>query len=220
MNQPVPAQRDSALRYIAMLAHDLLQGRRPASAATIHAPFPAQFAPDEQLWSIGPFRLYDFRAPGDGTYVEDQSWFFATGGVGLALTAAFYGARKAGNARRRGEAAAALVPRWIEIGAGDLYTGTHGFYMHSPAGLWSWSWNDIQSSDVMGPAWVRFTGEGPGGQVNWSIVSDWAELLFLGWAMARHRGHPQLVTGNGWPGVWPGVWPGGPTASSKALPGS
>jgi len=148
MNQPVPAQRDSALRYTAGLAHDLLQGRRPTSAATVYAPFPTQFAADEQLWSIGPFRLYELRAPGDGSYVEDQSWFVATGGLGLALTAAVYGARKVGNDRRRREAEAALVPRWIEIGAGDLYTGTHGFYVHPPAGLWSWSWNDVQSSDV------------------------------------------------------------------------
>lgn len=216
MNQPVPPHRDSALRYTATLAHDLLQGRRPTSAATVHAPFPTQFAADEQLWSIGPFRLFDLRAPGDGTYVEDRSWFFATGALGLALSAGVLAGRKMGNDRRRRQAEEALVPRWIEIAAGDLYTGTHGFYMHSPNGLWSWSWLDIQSADVMGPGWLRFTGEGRGGQVNWSLVSDWAELLFLAWAMARHPGHPQLVTGH-W---WPGVWPSGPTAGSNALPGS
>jgi hypothetical protein len=214
MNQPVPPHRDSALRYTAMLAHDLLQGRRPAAAATVHAPFPTQIAADEQLWSIGPFQLFDLRAPGDGTYVEDRSWLFATGALGLALSAGVLAARKVGNDRRRREAEEALVPRWMEIAAGDLYTGTHGFYMHSPNGLWSWSWPHIQSADVMGPGWLRFTGEGRGGQVSWSIVSDWAELLFLAWAMARHPRHPQLMTGS-W---WPGVWPGGPTAPWNVLP--
>ncbi len=64
------------------------------------------------------------------------------------------------------------------------------FALHHTAGFWSWSWNDVQSSDVTGPGWLRFTGEGRGGQVNWSIVSDWAELLFLARTTARHPGHP------------------------------
>jgi hypothetical protein len=206
------------LRYTAALASDLLQGRLPVGAASVAAPFPPQYGPDERLWASGPFQLYELRAPGDGSYVEDGSLFFATGGLGLALTAAFYGVRKAGNNRRRREAEEALVPRWMEVAAGTLYLGTHGLYMHSPHGLWPWSWADIEATDMIGPAWMRFTGQGQNGQVTRSIVSEWAELLFVSWVMARRVRHPQLLDGSWWPGGWRGGPASGPAPG--ALPGS
>ena len=212
---PVPTQRDAALRYTAVLAGDLLQGRLPAEAPSVAAPFPPQHGPDERIWAAGPFQLYEFGAAGDGSYVENGSMFFATGGLGLAMTAAFYGARKVGNDRRRREAEEALVPRWNEVTAGTLYLGTHGLYLHSPQGLWPWSWHDIQTTDMIGPAWLRFTGQGQNGQITRSLVSEWAELLFASWVMARRVRHPQLLDGS-W---WPGGWRGGPAAGPGALPG-
>ena len=38
--------------------------------------------------------------------------------------------------------------------------------------------------------------------MSWIIQSDWAELLFVAWAVIRHRRHPQLVTGGWLPPGW------------------
>lgn len=202
MNHPVPVARQAALHLTETVANALLQGIPPASLPTVHAPFPPQFAADERLWAVGPFRLHDFRALGDGTYMQDQSWAFGTGVLGVGLMAATWGTRIIGNNRRRAEAEAAMVPRWVEIDAGELHAGTHGFYLRSPQGFGAWSWPSIFSAEMLGPGWLRFDGDARHGPVNWSVVSDWAELLFLTWAAARHPQHPQLVNGTWWPGIW------------------
>ena len=36
----------------------------------------------------------------------------------------------------------------------------------------------------------------------WAIASDWAELVFVLWALARHPRHPQLINGEWLPPGW------------------
>ncbi len=46
------------------------------------------------------------------------------------------------------------------------------------------------------------------------LQSDWAELIFITWAIARHPRHPQLVSG----GLFPPGWAGHAAAHHHGVP--
>jgi hypothetical protein len=52
------------------------------------------------------------------------------------------------------------------------------------------------------PAAVQISGEGANGPISWLLSSDWAELIFVSWALARHPRHPQLLSGGWLPPGW------------------
>src|SRR4051812_40547372 len=119
---------DSALWYTCEIAVDLVNGRVPASTPEVLAPFPPQH-PDSSFWASGEFSLLDLRAAGDGSYMHNGGFFFATGSIGLAATAITAVGRAAGNRARRKAAEEAAVPRWTVIDAGHLYVAPSGFSM-------------------------------------------------------------------------------------------
>ncbi len=83
----------------------------------------------------------------------------------------------------------------MRIDAGTLYVSAYGFYLHVATGLHSWHWNGITMASMVGPGDVQFTGESSRGPISWILRSDWAELVFVTWALAAHPRHPQLLTG-------------------------
>lgn len=184
--------RAGALQYTRHIVHDLLRGVVPTVSSDIIASFPVP-APDAQFWARGPFEVMDFRAPGDGRYVRNDGFFFATGAGGLAATVVGMAARSAGNRSRRRAAEAAAQPRWITIGTGDLYLAPSSFTMAPGNDVWTWPYGSVKSAEMVSPGQMRFTGLAGGDRpINWILKSDWAELAFVSWAVRHHPQHPQM----------------------------
>lgn len=194
--------RDTALWHTCEIAIDLAQGRVPAPRSQVVSIFPPQLAADEQYWAAGPFALHEQQAFGDGSYLHDSGFFFATGPGGLTTTAAVAAFRAAGNARWRHRAEQAAIPRWTQIDYGTLYLSRYGMHLQSPGGVFPWAWPSISAAQMVGPATVYILGNSVRGPVPWILQSDWAELLFVVWALACHRQHPQLITGTWLPPGW------------------
>lgn len=199
--EPAWTLHDSALWYTCEIAVDLITGRPPGSVPEVLAPFPPR-APDERFWASGEFLLLDHRASGDGSYLHNGGFFFASGGIGLAATGAAAAARAAGNSARRRAAAAAAVPRWSVIDTGHVYVAPSGFTMHTARGLCHWSYQSVLAAQMMGPRSVHFQGESVSGPISWILASDWAELVFIARALSYHPRHPQLLNGGWLPPGW------------------
>jgi hypothetical protein len=148
--------------------------------------------PDDLVWAAAPFRLYSWGAPGDGSYVRNNGFFFATGTFGLALTAGAMIGRAVGNNARRQRAVADSMPRWMLSASGSVFVSNLGFYLATPRGLYTWTWGPISSMQLVQPGQVSITGTSEGGQVHWLVATDAAELLFTLWARVRHPSHPQF----------------------------
>jgi len=204
--KPQPPQQvwdscDSALWYTCEIAADLMAGRRPGITLDVVAPFPPD-AQNQPSGASGDFALYELRANGDGSYLRNQGFFFATGALGLAATAAIAMGRAAGNNARRRAAIEATTPRWTAIDGGHLYLACSGFKMHSATGLFPWAYSDVDSAQMVAPQCVSFQGLSSRGPISWVVSSMWAELLFITWALARHPRHPQVVSGGWLPPGW------------------
>jgi hypothetical protein len=201
--QPLVAwtTRDESLLQTCEIAFDLNRGQRPSRLPEVFSPLPPPY-PDSQFWAVGMFALLEFRAPGDGTYLRNEGFFFATGRLGLAVTAAGAVARAAGNRSRRRAAEEAVIPRWLVISEGELYLAPSSLTMRHASGLWTWPYSAIRVAQMVEPGKVLLEGQGPAGPIQWVVVSDWAELVFITWAFNYHRRHPQLITGGWLPPGW------------------
>lgn len=154
------------------------------------------FAPmaNDLVWGAAFFNLYSWGAPGNGSYVRDNGFFFATGGLGLALTAGTALARAAGNRSRRRQAEANAAPRWLHIDQGTVYVSNLGFYLAAPNGLHTWTWEAVTSMQMLHPGQASLTGTSNNGPIHWLLATDAAELIFTLWARVRHPNHPQLTS--------------------------
>lgn len=198
---PLWTNRDEVLRYTCHLAALMAGGHSTKDVAEVLAPFPPAHGNDEKLWATGGFVLSDFRSLGDGTWQVNTPFVFGTGAVGLGLVAGSLVGGSIAKSRARRAAQAAAVPRWVPIEHGTLYLSEYGFYLHTPAVL-RWHWSALTGASVVSPATVHFTGDSANGPVSWLLQSDWAELLFVSWALAIHPRHPQLLTGGWLPQGW------------------
>ena len=141
----------------------------------------------ETMLAQGPFAALEYRAVGDGTYLRDSGFFFATGAAGLAVAAAAAMARSGGNAARRAAAQADAMPRWVQTGVGELTVSTTGFYFDGHY----WSWADVDQMTVTDEHF-EMRGTSLDGPIHWTLRTPWAELVFVLWALHTHRQHPQL----------------------------
>jgi hypothetical protein len=183
--------RDEVLHYTCRVAELLIAGADTAGLPELIAPFPTKGWP---LWAAGAFTVYDHVALGDGSWQVSTPFVVGTGAVGVGLAV---GSVIAGNVRRnraQRAAAAAAVPRWVPIGRGTVFLGPHGFYLHTPQVLF-WDWPSITSATLTGPGIVHLTGNAEDGPVSWLLQSEYAELLFVIWALGQHPRHPQLAGG-------------------------
>lgn len=204
-NKP-PARRwcahDSALWHTCSIVN-AVHHRDGAGISTIPAPFTLQLAPNEAIFHVGAVTTLDeWRAVGDGSYLHTSGFFFATGRGAMTATAAFAGFQAFGNASRRKRAAAQAQPRWTTILQGTVWVGTHGLYLQSADGLFPWDWASIGLSQVTAPGTVLIQGRSDHGHISWLLHSDWAELIFVLWALARNPQNPQLATGSWLPAHW------------------
>ena len=196
------SHHDAALWYTCEIVYDVLRGAAPTPVGgEIQAPFPPQ-PPDERFLASGSFTLLDWRALGDGTYMRKTTVVGGTGALGIfALGATLLGSA-VGNSARRSQASAAAQPRWVTIASGELLVAEHEFVMVSPQGLWRWRGNAVESADMTGPGHMRMHGTSVNGPVTWVLQSDWAELVFLLWALRHHPRHPRLLDGGWLPHGW------------------
>ncbi len=165
--------------------------------------FPPRFAPDERVYTGGRFVLSDYGALGDGSYEHDGGFFFATGTLGLALTAGAMAGRAIGNNARRNQAAQDAQGRWKVIDQGQIFVGTHGFYLvPDTGGLLSWGYGHLTSAQMAGLGTLWMTGSSDRGPITWIIQSGWAELIFTLWARLVHPQHQQYATGAWVPPGW------------------
>ena len=195
------SSHDAGVWHTCDIAASIIHGRlnqRPE----ILAPFPMRFDSTEKLLAYGGFDLLVIGTLGDGTYQHNSGFLFATGAAGLALTGAHAVTKAMGNSRRRREAEAAAAPRWLKVDGGTLWVSSHGFYMQTSAGLFPWNWQAIDSMAMVAPADVHVQGQSQTDAISWRFRSDWAELLFVVWALVRHPRHPQLLDGSWLPDGW------------------
>ncbi|MDO5645245.1 MAG: hypothetical protein Q4G21_06115 [Dermabacter sp.] len=180
--------------------NELLDADRYQEIPTV----PVTFAPmpHDIVWGSAPLHLYRWAAPGNGTYTRDDSFFIATGGLGLALSAGVALGRAAGNNARRRQAQFDSVPRWMPIDQGAIYVSNLGFYLAVPGGLHTWTWESVSSMQLVHPAQVTITGTSDNGPIHWLMATDAAELLFTLWARVRHPAHPQYSTRSWLPQGW------------------
>lgn len=151
---------------------------------------------------------------GDGTYVHDAGFFFASGRYGAALTAGVAIGRAVGNRSRRRAAADAAVPRWCLVDDGLVHVSDFGFYLQSRRGLLPWGWGAVTSAQLVGPGRLWMSGNSTNGPVQWIVDSDWAVLILTMWARVRHPRHPQFEQG-----AWiPEGWAARITADGYPLP--
>jgi hypothetical protein len=84
---------------------------------------------------------------------------------------------------------------------GNVVVSSQGFYLLDNTGRFDWDWGSIDLMQVVSFSVIVMQGRSTRGPVTWRITSDWAELIFVLWAMWRHPQHPQLV---GWSWIPPG----------------
>lgn len=177
---------DTALWHTVDILAAYLTGdldRRPP-ALTSFAP---AFGPDERTLVEGPFQLFHFAAAGGDSFFVGGS-----GALGLALVAG--SVLHSVNRNQQ---------RWRLADSGQLVVSTSGFYLASRQGLRPWSWAAVDGVTVSGPRSVTLQGRTDhGAAVSWAVNSDWSELLFVLWALTRHRRHPQLIAGSWLPPGW------------------
>ena len=196
------SQHDSALWHTVDILAAWLTGsiqQRPQ----VLTPFALAGGENEQVLVEGGYELYEYVALGDGSYAHSTTLVGGSGFLGLALAAGTLAGSAMGNARRRAEAQRNAAERWHPTDRGQLFVSTHGFYLSNQYGLRPWTWAGIDAATVVGPTGVHVQGRGWGGTpISWIVRADWAELLFVMWALARHRQHPQLLTGGWLPPGW------------------
>jgi hypothetical protein len=193
--------RDEVLYYTCTLAGELAAGGPVVSAGEVAAPFSPTLGETRPLWGAGSFTLHEWRAPGDGSWQPTQTLAFGTGPVGTGLMIGSLVGGVIANCRARRAAEAAAIPRWMPIARGGLYLSHRGFYLHTDRVL-PWDWASITTATMAEPATVHLCGTSERGPISWRLCSDWAELLFITWALTRHPRHPQLVDGQWLPPGW------------------
>lgn len=189
---------DSALWQTCQIASDLTARRVPE----FRVPTMFPLREHEVAFATGPVRVDSFYAAGDGSYTTSTTLMAGTGLFGLALGAATLAGSAMGNASRRARAAAAATPSWHTIVAGSVVVASQGFYLLDSSGKFDWQWDHIDLMQVVGFTTIVMQGRSVTGPVTWRIQSDWAELIFVLWAMARHPLHPQLVDQSWLPANW------------------
>lgn len=194
--------RDAALWRTAELASSILR-KKLEHQPTLPVPFAVHLGgAHEGIYAHGPFRLLEFRASGDGTYVHNSSVVAATGRGAIPFILGFAATQAVGNAARRNQAANLAQQRWQPIDHGTVSVSNYGFYMHTPSAIHAWPWNSINLAELTGPGQLKIQGQSQSGSVNWILESHWAELIFVFWASACNPTSPQFVTRTWLPQDW------------------
>jgi hypothetical protein len=199
-------QRDDALLHTCCLANLMITGGDLSAVPAVTAVFACE-VPGERLWAAGLFALSKWGALGDGSWdLPPGEPFKAPGllGTGLAAAELVPGiGLPAAIARRRlmqwhlrRQAGQDAIPRWVPLADGWLFSSAYGFYLQTSSGVYPWLWKGVTSALLAGPGELHINVRNGSRSARWQLMSDWSELIFVTWALARNPTHPGLV--NGW----------------------
>lgn len=196
---PTWTDSDTALWHTCRIAYGL-ETTNTLQQDAVATMFP--LAAGERALAVGSLTIDEYTAAGDGTYQRSTFIAGGTGAFGIALLAATAGGSAVANAKKKAKAARDAAQAWRHHTSGQITVTDQGFYIHDPQGLWRWDWGSIDLLQVAEKRTVVMQGRSTRGPLTWRLSSDWAELVFVLWAHARHRQHPQYLTGEWVPAGW------------------
>lgn len=189
---------DSALWRTTHIVSDLRQSRIPEYRVDTMFPLGS----NEIALAAGPVAADAFRSAGDGSYLHSSGFAFGTGGLGVALVAGSLIGNAAANSRRRREAEANAASMWRPEFTGLVFVTNTGFVLQTSDGLFPWQWASLDLMEVVSFNRVVVHGRSATGTITWRLTSEWAELIFVMWALNQHPQHPQLRDGTWLPEGW------------------
>lgn len=185
-------KQDQAILVSCQIIGDICRGRVPPMRAQTMFALP----PDAVAFVSGPARIFELRAAGDGSYTTNGSFVFGTGRLGMAMMAGSLIGNAVANSRARSQAMAdAQVAFRFQFEAG-MYVANTGFIFHGAEGVFTWLYGDVHAMQLIEPNTVLMQGASGRGTVTWKMVSPYAELILVLWALERHPQHPQLCDGS------------------------
>lgn len=189
---------DTALWTTCHIVFDTVSEREPEHQISTLFPL----AEGEVALAAGDLTVDSFHAAGDGSYEHSSTFLFGSGALGLALAAGTLAASASGNAKRRNQAAADAQLAWRPDFAGTIFVTNLGFFVQTMQGMFEWGWESVSLMQVVGFNCVILQGNSVNGPITWRLTTEWAELVFALWALARHPRHPQLLDGSWLPANW------------------
>lgn len=190
---PAWGDLESARLLTCVVTSELLEGR--AVGAVTATPF-ALHRPARCAYVSGPIRVLELRAAGDGSYLHSSGFVVGTGPMGLALLAGSLIGNATGNALRRQRAHHDAQLAFRHQLDAIVYVTDVGFVLHNYEGVFSWHHDAIDAMQVVGPGVALMQGQAIDRRVTWQLLSPWAELMFVTWALERHPDHAQLLDGS------------------------
>jgi hypothetical protein len=193
---PPPAiqwtEHETALWWTCAALRSLVQdGDMPAA---VPVTFAMQQAADEYVYQWGEYTRSWFGAVGDGTYRTSTTIVGGSGPLGILLGVGTLGGSIAGNASRKARARQDATAMWRPCDAGRLFVSTYGFYLHDGQNLMPFGNGCVAVADLIAPGTLEFTANmADGSQQTYRLVTYWAELLFVTWAIVRAPHHPRLA---------------------------
>lgn len=190
--------QDQAMYLTCLIIDDIIHRRVPAiRAQTMFA-----MKPGSAAFVSGPTRVDELRAAGDGSYSRSGGFVFGTGTLGMALVAGSLIGNAVSNNRARNQAMANAQVTFRHQFDGTLFACNDGWIFHTAQGVYNWDFGSVGAMQVIAPNTVLMQGQSDRGPLTWRIISPYAELIFVLWALERHPQHPQLVDGSWLSSEW------------------
>ena len=185
--------RDSVLYATCEIFVAAVNGRLKERSIPAHT-FAPQFSLDEQVLAAGEYDLAWWGAVGNGSYERHTFIAGGSGALGVGLLGATALGSAIGNASRRNQAALDSTGMWRLVERGIVNISDRGVYLQSPVSFRPFAWSHIMQADLAAQTVLQFVVQTSSGVEHLALTSDWAELVFVLWALAVHRNHPRLVT--------------------------
>ena len=182
---------ESALWWTCNYVRDLTRVDRLPQA--VRVPFALQLDQGEFVYQSGTYERSWFGAAGDGSY--RSSWLVAGAfsPLGIGLGALTLGASAALNSSRKAQATQNATAMWRPLDSGTIYISTHGYYLENYSGLLPFGYNGHISAGIIGPGQLQFNVMmADGSQQRFAVSTNWAELIFVNWALRHCPNHPQM----------------------------
>lgn len=189
---------DQGMFITCRMIADVLAGRLPPN----RTPTYFRLGPGVVAFLSGPSQVLELRSNGDGSYYRNTTVMAGTGGVGLALLAGSLAGSAIGNSRARARAMADAQVAFRHQFDAVMYVTNAGMIFQNAGGVFTWWWSDVQAMQVVGPHDVLMQGKSDRGPVTWRLLTPWAELVMVLWALDQHPQHPQLQDGSWIAGGW------------------
>lgn len=162
----------------------------------LRSPAPFRLAEGVVAFVQGPASVAELRAAGDGSYSVSSPFVFGWGTVGLAAVGAQMAANASARKRAQRQAMADAQVMFRHQFDATMYVTNTGWVFHTPSGVFTWLHTDVHAMEMIEPNAVVMQGNSDRGRLTWRIMSPYAELVFVLWALDQNPQHPQLIDGS------------------------